>query len=153
MTDAGVPQFGERDPELAYRDRPSAFGLWRGADGRIAVVRIARENGTFDHDLPGGALDPGETDAQALVREFREETGLAILPGALVGRADQYVPNHTSGPVNNRCGFYEVLAATLAGPIQEPDHELIWLDPAEAPGLMYKGSAAWAIRRWLGVPG
>ena len=30
-------------------------------------------------------MEPGETDAQAVVRELREETGLIVSPGPLVG--------------------------------------------------------------------
>ena len=35
--------------------------------------------------LPGGRIEPGETDAEALVREMREETGLVVEPGPLLG--------------------------------------------------------------------
>lgn len=30
--------------------------------------------------FPGGAIEPGETPAQAIVREFREEVGLSVEP-------------------------------------------------------------------------
>jgi len=36
-------------------------------------------------NLPGGAVDPGETISQGLRREVREETGLEIEIGQLVG--------------------------------------------------------------------
>lgn len=143
------PQFGERTPGLVYRDRPSAFGICVGEAGTVAVVRIHREDGSIDHDLPGGALDEGETEEQALAREFREEAGLDVTPGRCFARANQYVPNHTSGPVNNLCGFYEAAESGPRGTIQEPDHDLVWLPPETAAEKMYKGAAAWAIRRWM----
>jgi len=34
---------------------------------------------------PGGGIDPGETEAQAAVRELAEETGLVIEESALIG--------------------------------------------------------------------
>ncbi len=146
---SGVPQFGEAIPGTVYRDRPSAFGVLVRDDGRIAVARITREDGSHDHDLPGGALDPGESEAEAMAREFREETGLSVEAGAEFARANQLVQNHTSGPVNNLCVFFEACETGPAGAVEEPDHELVWMAPEEAAQAMYKGAAGWAIRRWL----
>ncbi len=45
------------------------------ADGRILV---ARSRGKDRFYLPGGKREPGESDAETLVREIREELGVAI---------------------------------------------------------------------------
>jgi mutator protein MutT len=47
----------------------------RNDTGEILVMRRA-DGGTWD--LPGGAVEPGETPAEALLREVREETGLEV---------------------------------------------------------------------------
>lgn len=42
------------------------------------LVRRAREPGRGRWSVPGGKIEPGETDQQALIREVVEETGLRI---------------------------------------------------------------------------
>ena len=61
---------------------PVVGGIVRDDAGRI-LLQHRRDNGLWD--LPGGAVDPGEEPAQALVREVFEETGLHVVPEAIVG--------------------------------------------------------------------
>ena len=39
-----------------------------------------RPDRSFKPDLPGGMVDPGETERNAVVRELREETGVVLSP-------------------------------------------------------------------------
>jgi len=50
-----------------------------------AGVLLQRRDDTGSWGLPGGAVDPGETVRDAVVREVREETGLEVEPLRLVG--------------------------------------------------------------------
>jgi 8-oxo-dGTP diphosphatase len=53
--------------------------------GRLLLIKRGHEPGAGLWSLPGGRIEPGETDTEALVRELREETGLIAEPGRLVG--------------------------------------------------------------------
>jgi 8-oxo-dGTP diphosphatase len=147
----GPLQFGRREAGVVYADRPAAFGVAAREDGRIALVKVERPEGTW-RDLPGGALDPGEDEPAALVREFGEETGLKVRCGALITRADQYFRKSDGAPVDNRSGVY---VAELAGEDArlkiERDHTLEWWPPAEALKALRHDSHAWAVAAWLRV--
>jgi 8-oxo-dGTP pyrophosphatase MutT (NUDIX family) len=49
-------------------------------DGTVVLVRNDRD----EWELPGGRVDPGETHAQTLVREFKEELALDVAPRGFV---------------------------------------------------------------------
>jgi 8-oxo-dGTP diphosphatase len=147
-TSEGPLQFGRAEVGLAYAERPAAFGI-AARGGLIAVVRVEKPQGTW-RDLPGGAIEPGEDEIQALVREFGEETGLLVEPAALVARADQYFFKTDGQPVNNRAGIYavRVVGEDPARKV-EADHTLEWRDPVEALSLLRHDSHAWALTAWL----
>lgn len=77
-------------PETAPSPRayPAAPILGVGAivirEGEVVVIRRANEPLKGEWSIPGGKVELGETVAQALVREVREETGLEVEPAALV---------------------------------------------------------------------
>jgi 8-oxo-dGTP diphosphatase len=54
----------------------------RDARGRVLAARRDRPPGW---ELPGGKVEPGESETAALVRELREELGIAVEVGARVG--------------------------------------------------------------------
>ena len=144
-----APQFGDPEPGRAYRDRPAAFGILE-REGRIAVVRVDKPGHPAWFDLPGGALDPGEDQAQAVVREFGEETGLRVRAGETYAHADQRFINTDGEAFNNRAGFL-VLTLLSEDPALkiEDDHTLVWLPAAEALVRLRHEAHAWAVTAWL----
>lgn len=144
-----VPQFGVRRPGLDYPDRPAAFGVAEQG-GLIAVVEVTTPGQPLWRDLPGGGVDPGETAAEAAVREFGEEAGLAVRVEEPFLRADQFFINNVGQDFNVRSQFFiaEIIAEAPALKIEE-DHALVWLSPLEAIRLMRRESHAWAIAEWL----
>lgn len=61
--------------------------------GRILLLNQDTDTGR-SWSLPGGKLEAGETLAQALVREMKEETGLDVEPGRLL-----YICDHVPAEV------------------------------------------------------
>jgi 8-oxo-dGTP diphosphatase len=49
-------------------------------DGKILVLRRSDTHPTMANrsDMPGGLVDPGETEREAVVREVKEETGINL---------------------------------------------------------------------------
>jgi len=141
-------QFGEPDPALEYVPRATAFGLVFH-DGGLACVRVDRGAASY-YDLPGGAVDGGESEEQALVREFLEETGMAIRPVDRIAEAAQYFRRSTGEPFNNMGGFWtaERLSIDAAAKV-EADHELVWLEPHRAVEQLRHDAHAWAVAAWL----
>ncbi len=134
---------------MKYRDRPAVFAVVERR-GQLALICVSRENLPPIYDLPGGAIEPGESDARALAREVVEETGLIVTAGDELARADHYMVKADGEPVNNRC---VLMTATAEGydPASkvEDDHKLIWVSPDEALRLIRLDSQAWAIACWI----
>jgi ADP-ribose pyrophosphatase YjhB (NUDIX family) len=92
--------------------------------------------------LPGGAVEDGETLAQAAIREAREETGLEVRLTGLVGTYSR--PNWPAG------GAHEVLFAAqrIGGELLTATTETTdagWFGPEELPEPML----TWYYRRIL----
>jgi 8-oxo-dGTP diphosphatase len=105
-------------------------------DGKVLVVRRARApaNGLFT--LPGGVVELGETLEDAVAREVREETGMAIEPVALAGFREAIA--FDGGKRVER--HFVILCFASRWRSGEPVlndelSEARWLDPAELAGL------------------
>lgn len=61
---------------------------------RNGEVLSTRSHGKDRYYFPGGKREPGETDAQALLREIREELTVALDPASLVHAGTWEAPAH-----------------------------------------------------------
>ncbi len=140
-------QFGRAEAGVGYLVRPTAFGLVFH-DERLACVRVTRD--APYHDLPGGAVDGDETEEQALVREFLEETGMTVAPVERIVEAGQYFRKSDGQPVSNVGGVWiaRMIALEPARKV-EADHELVWLHPHTALAELRHEAHAWAVAAWL----
>ncbi|QCW51162.1 NUDIX domain-containing protein [Nocardioides dongxiaopingii] len=95
--------------------------------GRLLTVR---KRGTRSFMLPGGKIEPGETPAEAGLREVREEVGVDLAGVVLLGHFLADAANEPGHLVDST-----VFTADLPGVPAAAGEiaELRWVDPAD-PG-------------------
>jgi 8-oxo-dGTP diphosphatase len=67
-------------------------GIVRDSTGRLLLVQRANDPGRGKWSLPGGRVEPGESDPEAVARELLEETGLTVHVDDLVGSVERPAP-------------------------------------------------------------
>lgn len=121
---AGIPK---THPQLAV-----SAGIFR--DGKILLVRRAREPSKGVYTFPGGRVEFGESLTEALAREIQEETGLKIEIVGLIGYREA-LPAKTGGH-----GHFVILpfaARWVANEVALNDEldDARWLPPGDLGGL------------------
>jgi 8-oxo-dGTP diphosphatase len=131
-------KFGKQNPEADYRQRPGAYAVILNGQGQFASVRW---RDTFL--LPGGGVEPGESLEETLSREVREECAREVIIGQFLGSAVQYFTNENGRHWEFQCSYFQAqFGPSLAS---DPEHELIWLNVAEASNLLAHEVHSWAI--------
>jgi 8-oxo-dGTP diphosphatase len=125
------------DPRM-FPDRPYlAVSAAIIREGRVLIARRAKGASTGAFTLPGGVVEAGETLHQAIIREVREETGIAVEPIALAGQRE-FITRDADGRVSRHFVILCFACRWLAGegtPLLEELSELRWLEPGEISGL------------------
>jgi 8-oxo-dGTP diphosphatase len=105
-------------------------------DGKVLLVRRARNPALNLYTLPGGAVEIGETLTEAITREVREETALAIEPVALAGHREVIVRD-AQDRIERHFVIMCYAARWRSGEVVLNDEldDARWLVPAELTGL------------------
>ena len=121
----GILGWGARSH--AHDARLIVQGVVEGEAGVLLALR--RELRGWE--LPGGRAEPGEDERVALVREFREETGLLVEPLALVGEYRR------SGFAAHRARVYRcrVVGGALRPSADTP--AVAWFRPEALPDTLF----------------
>ena len=112
--------------------------------GRLLMIKRGHEPGAGLWSIPGGRIEPGETDAEALVREMFEETGLAVEAGPLIGSVRR--PGLDGAVIDIRD-----YAATVTGGTLRPGDDAAdarWVDLADLAALEVTEGLIEALTGW-----
>lgn len=142
------------DAPVARSLVPSVYVVVRDGDGRILLIRRT-DNGNWA--LPGGAIDLGESMADAAVRETPEETGITCQVVGLDGiySDPRHLIRYTSDD-EVRQEFCIVLTARLLGGDPTPSREsreVRWVEPDATSGLAMDRSMRMRIEHYFGGGG
>jgi 8-oxo-dGTP diphosphatase len=110
---------------------PCVGAVVTDARGRLLLVRRGHDPGAGLWSLPGGHIEPGESDTEALVREMLEETGLTVAPGRLLGRVRRPAPG------GNVIVIRDYAATVIGGTLRAGDDaaDARWVAGEELGGL------------------
>jgi 8-oxo-dGTP diphosphatase len=112
--------------------------------GRLLLIKRGHEPGAGLWSLPGGRVEPGETDEQAVVREIREETGLAVVCDRLIGSVAR--PGLDGAIFDIRDYAVTVSGGELTAGDDAAD--VRWVSPEELASLPVTGGLVEALSGW-----
>jgi 8-oxo-dGTP diphosphatase len=124
---------------------PCVGAVIRDDAGRLLLIKRGHEPGKGLWSIPGGRVEAGESDAAAIVREVREETGLVVVPGPWIG--------HVRGLAGGDGGVFDIRdygAAVTGGALVPGDDadDAVWAGPAELATLPLTAGLLDALRSW-----
>jgi 8-oxo-dGTP diphosphatase len=133
-------------------DAKPCAGALVSRDGRLLLVRRSHQPWLGHWDVPGGFCGPREHPRDAAAREVREETGLVIHVGEILGMwIDTYAPDGENADKVTLNIYFHATAAPGARVILDPTEvaEIGWFSPDEIPeALAFPGHSGEVVGRW-----
>ncbi len=119
--------------------------------GRLLVVQRGHAPAVGRWSIPGGRVEPGESDAQAVSREVAEETGLTVRAGELAGMVER------PGLGGSVYEIYDYDAVLIGGDgdraaADSDAADLRWVGSDELAGLPVTDGLLDALRDWERLP-
>jgi 8-oxo-dGTP diphosphatase len=116
-------------------------------NGRVLLVKRGHAPLLGEWSIPGGVLEVGEMLRQAAIREAREETGLEVEPGELLGVFDRVI--RENGRIRYHYVLIDFLCRVVSGTAccgSDAD-EVRWFTQEDAAQLKLAPDTAEVIRK------
>lgn len=121
-------------------------------DGCVLLVRRRQPPRAGEWSLPGGLVELGEQLEEAVRREVREECGIEVQVGPLVG-AFQPIERDVAGAVRFHYVVLDYLACYVGGALRSSSDagDAAWVPLAELDRYRLRPETAEMIRRALAI--
>lgn len=150
---AGIVQLGGEDwPEAVNEHVVFCVGaIVHDRGGRLLLIQRGREPGRGLWSLPGGRVEPGETEHAAIEREMVEETGLRVRVVRLVGRVQRPSPGGATYDIGDYlCEVVEPDGGTLIAGDDADDAR--WVDADAYDTLPLVEGMREILEQWDALP-
>ena len=123
---------------------PCVGAIVTDEQGRLLMIQRGHDPGAGLWSIPGGRIEPGESDEQALVREMLEETNLQVKVGRLVGSVQR------EGPGGTVIDIRDYAATAVGGTLRAGDDaaDARWVTAAEMARLEVTEGLVEALAGW-----
>ncbi|MGH3321403.1 MAG: NUDIX hydrolase [Streptosporangiaceae bacterium] len=116
--------------------------------GRLLLIRRGHPPAEGAWSIPGGRVEPGETGTQAVAREVREETGLEVSTGPLLGRVERDGPGGVVYEIRDYAA--EVVGGTPTA--SDDASDLRWATRDDLTRLPMTAGLVEALDGWAALP-
>jgi ADP-ribose pyrophosphatase YjhB (NUDIX family) len=135
-----------------WLDAKPCAGALVARRGRLMLVRRAHDPWRGAWDIPGGFCGPREHPADAAAREVREETGLTVRVGGVLGMwIDTYAPEGKGADKVTLNIYFHATPEGAAVEQTDPNEvaEIRWFAPDELPAaLAFPDHVPAVLRAW-----
>ncbi len=140
-----VHQDPQSNEEPQRRQRIGAYALVRSPRGLLGTINSRLSGSAGSWSLPGGGIDPGETPAEATLREVYEETGQHIcLSRLLTLDSEHWIGRSLTGELED----FHALRIFYLAECDHPDEPVVHDEGGSTERAGWIPAQRWPQLRW-----